>query len=508
MPVQVTIRGGKLRGVEQPGVCAFLGIPFAQPPVGPLRFRAPQPVAPWQGVRDAVAVGPSAPQNEGLMQDSPPWNEDCLYLNVWTPGIDNRRRPVMVWLHGGGFTIGSGGQQMYDGAALCRRGDVVVVTVNYRLGALGYAYLKELTRTGAETDANLGLRDQIAALEFVRDNIDAFGGDPGNVTLFGESAGGMSVGCLLAAPGSRGLFHRAIAQSGAAHHVIPPDEAARMGEVLLRALGLSPAEADRLWRIPVEEILQAQIHCAGETVMRGPAGRRLPQNVFTLLPVADGEVLPGDPHAAIRDGASGDVPLLLGSNADEWNFFIFLTDDRKLTLDDAALLKVCEKRVPGQGAGAVARYRETAGPGRAPEPWELFSAFESDRMFRIPAIRLAELRSACRVSTFMYLFDWKSPLFEGRMGSCHAIDVFFVFDSVESELGRVLTGGGEAARELSARVMDTWLSFARTGDPANESIGDFPPYRSDERATLVIADESRLVRAPGDGRRAFWDDLM
>jgi para-nitrobenzyl esterase len=317
----------------------------------------------------------------------------------------------------------------------------------------------------------------------------------------------MSVGCLLSAPAARGLFRRAIAQSGAAHHYATPDQATRAAAAFVRALGITGSQAERLWQVPVDEIVAAQLHCAAEIIERGPAGKKMVQMEITLIPVADGEVLPQEPLEAIAAGAAGDVPLLVGTNLDEWNFFIFLTDPRKQTLNDAALVKVIEKRLPGHGPRAAAYYRGALDRERKHEPWEIFGAFESDRAFRIPAIRLAEMQSLHQERTFMYLFDWRSPLAEGRMGSCHAIDLPFVFGDVDGEFGRLFTGGGPAARSLSEKMMDAWIHFARHGDPGHDAVGPWPRYDAGRRATMVLADRCRVREAPMDAQRAFWDEL-
>ncbi len=508
MSIIVNTLKGKVEGQAGDGVSIFRGIPFARPPVGALRFRAPQPAEAWSGVLQATRVPPAAPQNERVMQDIPPWDEDCLYLNVFTPSADHGKRPVMVWVHGGGYTMGSGGQQMYEADRLARRGQLLVVTFNYRLGVLGYLYLKEILGGAREVEVNLGLRDQIAALEWVRDNIAAFGGDPQNVTVFGESAGGMSVGSLLAAPGARGLFRRAIAQSGAAHHFTTPEDATRIAGVFLGALGLDPARADRLWELPVKQLLAAQKVCVRERIMRGPPGRQTVQDDLTLIPVADGEALPEQPLGALASGAARQVPLLVGTTLDEWHFFIFLLDPRKQMLDDAALLKVVNRRLPGRGAEAVACYRRALAAKPGYQPWEVFSAFETDRMFRIPAIRLAEIQSAQQPKTFMYLFDWRSPLADGRMGSCHAIDLPFVFGTVDGEMGKLFTGGGGHAHAFSQTVMDSWIAFARNGDPGHAGLGAWPGYDLGRRATMVLGQPCHLVEAPADEQRAFWDELM
>ncbi|MGH9885605.1 MAG: carboxylesterase/lipase family protein, partial [bacterium] len=298
MAVIVETRLGKIAGESLGTHERSRGIPYAEAPVGDLRFRAPRPAAPWTGVRDALAFGSAAPQNPSFLpgMEAGQQCEDCLYLNIYTPRADGGRRPVLFWIHGGGFTGGSGGQALYDGGRLAARGDVVVVTINYRLGALGYTCMPGV-------DANLGQQDQIAALRFVRENIAAFGGDPAQVTIFGESAGGMAVSTLLGMPGARGLFRGAIAQSGAAHHVHTPESGERVANALLGQLGLAPGELAKLREVPVAKILAAQAHVLADQA------RNL--GMLAFAPAIDPDTLPRHPLAAVRDGSARDVALLV-----------------------------------------------------------------------------------------------------------------------------------------------------------------------------------------------------
>lgn len=440
------------------------------------------------------------------MQDIGESNEDCLHLNVWTPACDARRRPVMVWIHGGGFSIGSGSQEMYEASELARRGDVVVVSPNYRLGALGFSFFGDLFAAELDLPSNLGLRDQLAALAWVRDNIEAFGGDPDNVTVFGESAGGMSIGSLLAAPAARGLFRRAIAQSGAAHHATTRAEATRMTELMLRGIGARPGHPERLWSASAHEIVVAQRLCWRETVLRGPKGLRLPQGAMTLLPVGDDEFLPDGPFDAIARGEARGIDLMVGSTADEWNYFMFFVEPNKRDIDEAVLKKICDKRLHGRGQQAIDCYRSVL--GETLSPWLIYAAIESDRMFRIPALRLAEAHSAHHRATFLYEFDFRSPLFDGEMGACHAIEVPFVFGTVDGAFGAAFTGGGPLARELSQRTLAAWASFARSGDPNHESLPRWPVYETSRRATMRLAPTCVVEAAPRDALRPFWDGLQ
>ncbi|MCZ6464736.1 MAG: carboxylesterase/lipase family protein [Proteobacteria bacterium] len=488
---------GRVEGVEENGVQIFRGLPFAKPPVGDHRFQPPQPAEPWSGVRDASAFRGSAPQNPMVMGILPGMevgeqDEDCLYLNVYTPRADGGRRPVMVWLHGGGFTLGSGSQAIYDGGPLVRRGDVVVVTINYRLGALGFLRLDELGASG-----NAGIEDQVAALRWVRENASAFGGDPDNVTLFGESAGGMSVGTLMGTPSARGLFHRAIPQSGAAHNVNDVETADRVAEGFLQEFGTERGRAEKLRRASLKEILEAQ----QRTLARYLGGAAL----LPFQPVLDGETLPTAPHEAVRAGSAAGVSLLVGCTRDEWNLFQMM-DPKIRQLDDAGLLARMETRVgAGKGAELIERYR-VARPQAGPP--ELFMAIETDRVFRIPAIRLAEAQQAHTPDLYQYLVTWESPALGGMLGACHGIEIAFVFGLVGTAGSEKFAGSGPEADRLSEVMMDAWLAFARDGAPGAGSGADWAHYDTDRRATMLLGATQELADAPFDAERAAWDELL
>jgi para-nitrobenzyl esterase len=510
MSAVVSTSLGQLAGEQQSGLYVFRGVPYARPPVGPLRFRAPQPPVPWTGVRSALTPGPTAPQVLGLMRDLAAQDEDCLQLNVWTPRLSGRR-PVLVFIHGGGFTGGASTHPMYDGGALARRGDVVVVSFNYRLGALGFADLGALGDERFGADSNVGLRDQLAALHWVQAHIADFGGDPGQVTVFGQSAGAMSVAALLTSPAGKGLFNRAIAQSGAGHHALARSQAAGVAERLLDALGIGPHELARLRELPAEAIAQAQPAAVTTRTTIGLPDKPLYNGAMGLLPVIDGDVVPELPVLAAARGAGADVPLLLGSTRDEQRFWIFLSDPRKRELDETGLLRVLDARVPGRARDVCDAYRALLGDGR--QPWHAFSAIETDRVFALPAQRLCEARVRApgdgSAGTYLYHFDWRGPLFEGELGACHTMDVPFVLGGVDEGFGRVFSGGGAAARALSDRVMDAWLAFARTGDPSCERIGAWPRFSAARDATCMqLAQRCELTAAPHVALNELWSGLV
>ena len=567
MSVLVETRRGTVRGAARDGVAVFRGLPYARPPIGPRRFGPPEPPERWAGVLEATRCGPSAAQNRALVGPLMTLGidrtgEDCLYLNVWTPGADRARRPVLVWIHGGAFVLGSGSQTLYNGGTLARRGDVVVVTINYRLGALGF--LRAGDRFGPRLPAtgNEGLLDQIAALEWVRDEIEAFGGDPGNVTLSGESAGAMSCATLLGVPRARGLFHRAILQSGAANFLSPREPAAWVAELLLDDLGIR--SADELLAAAPARLLAAQRRLFMEVLMGedhvlgalSPAGQRAAMALFLGLslarprfgrmttpltrglvgllrrrgrrrggaprpelrelrrlglpfqPVIDGELIPREPLAAILDGEARDVPLLVGTNLDEARLFAPL-DPEAGVLDEAALLARCEPAMPGgreAAREAVAVYRGArAARGEGVEPGDLWFAIETDRTMRHPAMRLAALQAARQPQTYAYLFTWPSPAMGGLFGACHGLELPFVFGTLGHPLLRPFAGRGPEAAALATRVQDAWIAFARSGRPGHAGIGDWPPYDAEGRRTMILDRRCRVEAAPREAERAFWE---
>ncbi len=499
MRLQIDTPLGPIAGVQSPGHQSFLGIPFAKPPVGGLRFRAPEPPDSWSGVLEARGFRPAAPQGESALpgMSVAETSEDCLYLNVFTPRAGGvGAKPVLFWVHGGGFTAGSASQDLYDGGPLVTRGDVVVVTINYRLGAFGYLSLDGV-------DSNIGQRDQIAALEWVSDNIESFGGDPENVTIFGESAGGMAVTALLAMPAARGLFRRAISQSGTTHQGYGTDFAGRVGAMLLEEMAMSDVAGLRA--APAESLVEAQLRCMAK------ARRENMQMPF--VPVIDVESMPSHPLEAVASGDARDIPLLVGTNLDE--FKLFTLGNRKVTgmgieaLDRRAqsLTAACG----GDDSAAqelVETYRSALERRGANSPYEILSAIESDRSFRVPGIRIAEAQSIHQPQTFSYLLTWKSPAARGLLGACHALELPFVFGTLGAPTMDRFAGSGPDADRLSETMMDSWLSFARSGDPNCEALPSWDRYDSDRRATMIFDRDCMLVDAPYDAERAAWDQIL
>jgi len=483
-------------------VWVFRGIPYARTggPAG--RFEPPAPVVPWAGVRDAGAWGPIAPQAPpvpgfSLPGDPTEADEDCLNLNVWTPGPDDGGRPVLVWVHGGGFTTGTGASALYDGRHLAAKG-VVVVTINYRLGALGLLAHPDLATNGHGW-GNWGLRDQIAALRWVRDNIGAFGGDPGNVTVMGESAGAMSIGDLLASSESSGLFHRAVLQSG------PPATAGaawavRRAERLAVHAGVDPGRPADLRAVPASALVAATQQLAAEA----PAHGDLP---LPLLPVVDGALLEAPPGGAVAEGSAVAVPLLVGTTRDEATLFTVaqLADP---TLDEAA---VVARLAPMVGEAAAAQVVEVYRRARAErgEPvggGALWSALTTDYVFRVPLHTLATWHAQYQASTYAYLFTWASPFLGGMFGSCHGLDIPFVFGTVADPAVEVFTGGGPGAAELTEQMQRAWIAFATTGDPSCDEVGAWPTYDPVRRPTMVLGPGGGVHDDPRGPERRAWGE--
>ncbi len=495
----VTTNCGAVRGVERDGIRVFKGIPYAAPPVGALRWQPPADPIPWAGVREAGEFGNWAPQNKSNLDDvmgaeTGEQSEDCLTLNVWTPGLDQGKRPVMVWIHGGGFTIGSGAQGIYEGRTLSRHGDVVVVTINYRLGIFGFANLAAATGGAIPATGNEGLLDQAKALAWVRDNIERFGGDPGNVTIFGESAGGMSIGCLLALPAARGLFHKAIPQSGACHTFATMDSAPLVGEAILK---VTERDVDGLRRASMADLLQAQRRIESGRVEGYPLARL---GSLPFRPVVDGQVLPVKPHDAISAGAAAGIPIMAGCTLEEWRLFGAL-QPAVTGLDDANMYKRLGYLIDSaHHAGLVATYRASlAARGVEPTPPETFMAIQTDRIFRIPALRLLERQQPHDRRLYAYLFDWKSPAAKGALGACHAVELAYVFGTYSKPGAAKFYGSGPEADALAQVTMTAWVAFARNGDPG------WPAYDTGTRTTRILGADCRTENAPLEPERVAWD---
>ncbi|MER5737141.1 carboxylesterase family protein [Streptomyces sp. NPDC002262] len=528
---EAVVGAGRVGGLfVADGVAAFLGVPYARAPFGALRFRAPEPVEPWEGVRKATEFGPTAPKRpyapplDALLPDPAVEGDDCLHVNVWAPwaptgqtdptdsvdpvgavgtvgpeGGPSSRRPVMVWIHGGSLVHGSNAVPVYDGTAFARDG-VVLVSVNYRLGVEGFGVFPD-------APANLGLRDQIAALVWVRENIAAFGGDPERVTVFGESAGAISIAALLASPLARGLFRRAVVQSGAPM-ALPPERARRTTEAVAKRLGI-PATAEAFAAVDRERLLTAQTEVTAK-------GSPLTGSGHSFQIVVDGDVLPRDPAEALTAGGpvggagrpsagqvhketaagagvdSGGVDLLLGTTTDEYRLW-FVPSGLVERLSPLMLrLALWKTRVPSRTARVYRANRPQARPG------EVLGALATDKLLRVPLNRLADarLRAGAAGRTYLYEFGWPSPVL--GLGACHALELGFVFDTLDTPEAKALTGP-DAPRELAAAMHAAWVAFAADGDPG---------WRAWDAERPVMAfglGRPALVAAPREDERRCWD---
>jgi para-nitrobenzyl esterase len=512
----VTVAGGQVRGVWRDDLWSFSGIPYAQSPEGSLRWRPPRPPLPWAGVRSAMSFGPIAPQivsAAGITSPADPdkraaQSEDCLTLNIWTPELSEDLdvlpgggRPVMVWIHGGGFTGGSGSVFLYRGTQLVRNGDVVVVTLNYRLGALGFLGHRGLS--DHDFVGNWGLHDQVAALRWVQTHIARFGGDPAQVTIFGESAGGFSVAALLGVPSARGLFRRAIVQSGGVHvHTV--EQAERTADRLATALGVPACTREFLASVPAADLLAA----TEEVAARRPDPGSIP---VPFLPVVDGAFLPTHPLDAVEGGAASSVDLLIGTNRDELTLF-GLGRPELTGLDQAGVERWAANGVPDIPTDELMEaYRQAlASRSEGVDAHALMVAIGSDGVFRWPSLQLAAAHAAHGehgehgASTFVYLFEWECPAFEGVLGACHALELPFVFGVVHVPEVQLFTGGGPAATALSTQMQQAWSAFAHCGDPAQTELA-WPTWDVARRSTMVFGPRTRVVDAPRNTELAIWE---
>ncbi|MBP6012116.1 MAG: carboxylesterase/lipase family protein [Alphaproteobacteria bacterium] len=500
----VRVRAGKVRGRLAGGLHAFLGVPYAAPPVGGNRFRSPRPVESWSGIRDALSFGarplqPIAPPEIAAMAPDPSANgDDCLNLNIWTKTLDGSGMPVMVWIPGGMFEVGSGAT--YDGSRFARD-DVVCVTINYRVGASGFLYLDE-------GEANFGLLDQIAALTWVRDNIAAFGGDPANVTIFGESAGAMSIGALLSMPRAQGMFRRAILQSGGPSTVMSAETAMKTARRLSEKLAV-PLTREALAAVPDERLLAAQTELKEEVAAAPDPVRWGDEVVATMMPfhtVVDGSIVPAPPITRIAAGASRQVDVIAGSNTQDWKMFVVANGLMGRITDDIATGPVAKHGFQSLAAyglpaeKALAAYRAVM-PGASGA--DILAAVQTDWWCRIPAIRLAEARVGAPGATYMYEFAWPSPAAGGLFGACHALEIAFVFDTLDKGADQMLGPllGPEPPQSLADAMHKAWVAFAATGNPG------WPKYDIRHRATMRFDAVSKVIDDPRRWERELWQGV-
>jgi para-nitrobenzyl esterase len=498
---------GKVRGFRHRGMFVFRGIPYGAPTSGAGRFMAPAKPAPWKGVRSALAWGFASPQIPPEHWDKDEvafvyeWNpgaqgEDCLRVNVWTPGLDGGKRAVMVFLHGGGFATGSGNEMnVYDGENLARH-DVVVVSLNHRVGAVGFLDLSTIGGEKYAASANAGLLDLVAALEWVRDNVASFGGDPANVTIFGQSGGGGKVTALMAMPGARGLFHKAIVESGSMRRLLTPDFSARLADAVLKETGVSKDRLAALHDVPFDRFVAAaqaaakKVYPAVDYSRPIDFGRHGEQNAWA--PTVDGRTLPVHPFWTTAPAASAGVPLIVGSTLTEFGIGYLNPDFEKLTLDTLRG-RVVKGHGPEDGPRILDALRR-AHPDASPA--KLFAIWFSSGA-RYAAVQQAALKAAQGgAPAYLYWFAWDSPILDGRLHSFHCSEMPFVFDNTDR--CDHMTGGGPGARALAARISGAWVQFARTGDPNHSSLPRWPAFDGDRRSTMVF-DDTCVVQDDPDG---------
>ena len=498
---------GKINGTTVEGIAAFKAVPYAAPPAGAHRFLPPHAPEPWSGVREATATAGRAPQ-AGLRAgtrpeletfsgapDTSPDSEDCLTLHVWTPATDGGKRPVMVWLHGGAFAYGSANAERLRGSRLAKRGDVVVVSVNHRLNIFGHLDLSEVGGPAYAQSGNAGVLDMIAALRWVRTNIARFGGDPANVTICGESGGGGKVSTLLATPSAVGLFHKAIIQSGAAVRLRTKERASRLTACVMKELGVITVE--QLQTVPASMLLAA-IKPA-ERALGAPDHRLFDRYPFG--PVVDGDVLLRNRSIPRRLSFARDIPLVIGDMKDETPSFL-APDDLvwNRTLTEGQMIDRIHARSLGAHTDRVVETYRRLYPGASSWPTLPIST-TTDCNFRIRSLTLAQRRAAnATAPVWMYSFEWETPVLDGKMKAPHAMDVPFVFDTIDLTNA---TGGGETPRQLAATMSGRWATFARDSIPGP----DWPAYTVPERATMMFDATCRVERDPRGETRALWQDI-
>lgn len=500
----IKTKSGKIQGYQDDSLKIFKGIPYAAPPIGNLRFKPPVETKPWRDVLNTTTFGPYSPQGFTALEEmfgkfELQGEDNCLTLNIWTPALDNLKRPVMVYIHGGSFVFGGGADIWYGvgGSELAHKGDIVVVTLNYRLGAFGFLYIPDLI-------ANAGNLDQVAALRWIHENIEVFGGDPENITIFGESAGGLSVITLLSMPSSKGLFHRAIAQSVP---ILDSKPTIKSTDNLFKELGVASGDVETLQKLPASKIIEVQDKIIERGLTEGT------NEIMDFRPSIDGKIIPMHPIEALHKGIGSDIDLIIGTNLDEVNLWTVEYPEIQ-NLDFEGLQKTVNERLSRLGLDSnlslnlIKSYKGARKNLHPTSPIDLYNAIDTDFTFRIPTIRIAEAQCIHNPNTYNYLFTWPSPALEGRYGSCHIVEIPFVFGTIGKTGVEWFYGEGKEAELLSKRMMESWIAFARTGNPNHDQIPKWPSYDVTYRSAMLIGNEFKVVEDPFGKERAAWEDII
>jgi para-nitrobenzyl esterase len=495
--VTAATSAGTVRGTAIDGINVFKGIPYGGTTAGKNRFMPPTKPVSWTGTRDALAYGPTAPQTTGSARAALPENEDCLVLNVFTPALANGRgRPVMVWLHGGGFSSGSGSGPILDGTSLARTSDVVVVTINHRLNVFGFTYLGDVAGPEFALSGGAGMLDIVAALEWVRDNIGRFGGDPNLVTIFGQSGGGRKVATLMSMPMARGLFHRAVIESGAVLRLTTREDANHTTDLLLAELGLARGQVRELQSVPMAQLLAANAAVNAKLTAREPGQT-------ANSPTVDGKALPVHPWDPAGPAISADIPLLIGYARTEETFYDRPTPEA-LALDEAGLKLRAARRIGGDPARVIDAFRK-AHPDAT--PWDLWILIATDHPRGTYSRELAKRKAAqAGAPVFLYRFDWETPEGGGHMRSPHTVEIPFVFNNIK--VAGALISKMPEAQALATRVSAAWVAFARTGNPDTPALPKWPVYSAASRDTMLFNDTSRVEQDPDRVCRLAMEQVL
>jgi para-nitrobenzyl esterase len=488
---------GKVRGTLSSNIKIFKGIPYGVDTSGSNRFMPPVKPAKWSGVRDALAYGPTAPQTAGGGKGKgPAETEDCLVLNVWTPSVTGGKRPVMVWLHGGGFSSGSGSTAINDGTSLAHTSDVVVVTINHRLNVLGQTYLGEVAGPGFAGSGSVGIQDIVAALQWVRDNIAPFGGDPNLVTIFGQSGGGRKVATLMAMPSAKGLFHRAIIESGALLQLTTQEDAIHYTQLLMTELGLRPDQARELQSVPLQKLLAANTTVQQKITLRDPG-------MVANTPMVDGKVIPSHPWDPAGPALSANIPLLIGWAHTEETLYDRPTEE-KLALDEMGLRQRVTERIGGNPDGVIAAFRKD---NPTASPWDLWILIATDHPRGAYTRELAKRKAAQNAApAYVYRFDWETPENGGHMRAPHTIEIQFVFNNIK--IAGPLISKMPTAYALAEKASASWVAFARTGNPNTPKLPKWAAYSAKNRDTMIFNDECKSVKDPDSTARVAMERVL